>query len=422
MKKVAYLSSILVLLLFCSGCWDYKEYEQITQIYALGVDLYKETKQVTVTLQYIAADKSATEKLGKATTGVVYSATADTVMDALEKLQQVTANKLFYGYMQVIVVGEDAAKYIMKDIIGLMDRTPNIRNSSYIVITPGRAEGTIATFDANSLASSGRKMRMLLSSSNDSGATFPITLQQFILYMERVGVEPIAPRITSTIPKGERGEATGGTINGVRFHIQKEGNFRGGGMAVFKNEVFVGWLNERESLGLAMLKGEKVNSYKSTKMMEGLVTGDPNEKNIPLDVDSRKVLYFYLTNIKSKVKTEIDSGSPVINIDVKVHASLRKYYTDTGTEYLTPDVISSMERKLEESVSSDIMAAIKKARDEYNSDVFGFGFQLYRQHPKEWHGFYEKNWSSMFQRVPVNVRVYASISNTGTNIKRIFVK
>lgn len=420
MKKTALLISLLSFILFFDGCWDYTEYNEMTQIYSLGIDLNKSSNEVTMTLQYIPITKSPGEKTGDINKGTVYSASGLTLIDAFTKLQQASPNKLFFGYLQVILIGEDAAKFIMKDIIGYLERTPSLRNSVNIIIVPGKAEGTIATRDPNAVSSSGKKIRMLLNSYKSSGSTYSVTLHDFLQMMTREGVEPVAPRILTTSYTNGPGEALGGTQGGIRFAVEKHGNIIANGVAAFKKDIFVGWLNDKETLGLNWILGNKITSYKTSNIDE--LSSNDDLKDLPLHADLKKTLYFFITRSGSKVKVKIENDKPVIYLKVKVEAALRKYYSDEGSEYIDGDIVNSIEEKLESSIYSDITEALKKGKDELDSDIFGFGFNFYRQHPKEWHKYYEKSWDSMFQNISVKVDVEAKLNNTGTNIKKFFIK
>lgn len=414
MKKFILLIVLLTLMSYFAGCWDYTEYNQMTQIYSIGIDYEKESKKVILTLQYIPISKS-----GDTNQGTVYSASDITLIGALTKLQQASPNKLFFGYLQVIVIGEAAAKDIMKDIIVFFDRTPIIRNSVNIVVVPGKAEGTIATRDPNSVISSGQKIRMLLSSAQSNGNTHSITQHDFVQRMVKSGIEPIAPRIITTSPSDDPGKALGGKQNGVRFAVEKEGNILAAGVAAFKKERFVGWLDDKETLGLNWILGNRINSYKTADTEEPASSdGDAPSSEAGLE----KVLHFYITKSGSKIKVKIKDGKAVINIKVKVEAALRKYYSGEGNEYITPEIVDSIEKKLEKSIYSDIMAALDKGKEELDSDIFGFGFSLYRQNPRKWHKEYEESWEDMFSDADVNVNVEATVNNTGTNIKRLIIK
>lgn len=407
-----------------TGCWDYAEYQQIAQIYSLGIDFEKETNDITATLQYISTGKAQGGKISESITGAAYSAKGKTIMDALNKLQEATSGKLFFSYLQVLVIGEDAAKYILKDTISHTERTPSVRNSVYVIIAPGKAESLISTVDPFNPVASGKKMRNLLNTYEGGGSTIPVTFHEFVQMMVKSGIEPVASRVISTGAKNptlqDSSKVLGGTHEDIKFHLENEGNFRAWGLAAFKKDKFVGWLNDDESLGLSWIKGKKITTYKSTKSAEEFNFNSSYSNNVNFNPDVTNILYFYITSSKSKIKAQINDKKPEIHVNLKVEANLRKYYTGEGSTYLTPDIIKSMEKKLENSIKSDVMAAIQKGQKEFKSDIFGFGFNLYRQHPREWHKDYEKIWDDIFPEVPVQVNVDAKINNTGTNIRKFF--
>lgn len=424
MKRIRILSIILSLAFLFTGCWDYAEYQQISQIYALGIDFEKETNDITVTLQYISTGKAQGGRISESITGAAYSAKGNTIMDALNKMQEATSGKLFFSYLQVLVIGEDAAKYILKDTISHTERTPSIRNSVYVIIAPGKAESLISTVDPFNPVASGKKMRNLLNTYENGGSTIPVTFHEFIQMMVKPGIEPVASRVISTGAKNptlqDSSKVLGGTHEDIKFHLENEGNFRAWGVAAFKKDKFVGWLNDDESLGLSWIKGKKITTYKSTKSAEEFDFNNSYSNSVNFNPDVTNILYFYITSSKSKIKAQINDKKPEIYVNLKVEANLRKYYTGEGSTYLTPDIIKSMEKKLENSIKSDVMAAIQKGQKEFKTDIFGFGFNLYRQHPKEWHKDYEKIWDDIFPEVPVQVNVEAKINNTGTNIRKFF--
>lgn len=420
MKKKILLVPLLIVMLLFTGCWDYTEYDQMTQIYSVGIDLDEKTNKLVMTLQFIPTTKSSTEKPGGGDNkGTVYSASDFTIMDAATKLQQASPNRLFFGYMQVLVIGENAAKYAMKDIIEYFGRTPGIRNSVNVIVVPGRAEGVIATRDPNSPTSSGKKMRSLLSSYQSNGTVYSVTLHDFLKMTSREGCEEVAPKIITTSHTNGRGSSSGGQ-NDVRFAIENPGNLMANGMAAFKNGKFVGWLDDKETMGLNWILGNKITAYKTSNIVDPKLKND-TDKSLSYK-DANKMLHFYITRSGSKVKVKLENGKPVVYVNIKVEAALRKYYSDKGDEYINPDIVDLIEGKLEKSVYSDAEAAVKRGKDELDSDIFGFGFDLYRQHPKKWHKYYEKTWRNMFRSVPVKINVEAKLNNTGTNMRKFYIK
>lgn len=409
---------LLVLIIFCStllpGCWDYEEYEDLIQVSAIGIDFDKESGETTFTVQYIPTTKGVGGGQSSGSSpqkpAVVHSATDKSIYDALSKLQQVIYKKLFYGYLKVLVIGEDAAKHNLVDIIELHDRTPVIRPTSFIIITSGKAEDVISTFDASMIASSSEEIFNLINIGGNVGAAYPVTVQRFTETLAVPGIEATAPRVI-TVSKKPRPDPKGGTEGNIRHDEEREGDHRVAGIAAFKRDKFIGWLNEQESLGFGWITGKKILAYKVSEK-EG-----KSDK-----VDTENIIFYRTVRSKGEIKVQTKHGKPVFQVNVKIVADLRKYYSRSGSEFLTPKVISLMEKKLSESIRADIRAALNKGQRQFKSDIFGFGFALYREDTELWRREYEKKWDKIFPALPITINVKAKIINTGTNNRNFVLK
>jgi len=400
-----------------SGCWDYSEFENMSLISALGVDVNEDSHEITMTVQlYSPVWKGGgkSEGMGSSSlTGVVMSASASTVTDALAKIQQINGRILFYGYMSTLVIGEDAAKYIMKDIFELADRTPNLRSTAYVLIASGKAGDTLSVFNTDTNEPSGRDLQNLVNASALLGVAYPVSIQDFKEMLVSDGIEAVAPHVITTIsgPMSEEGSSTGvseNTTGSGRILEIKKGYHMIVGLAAFNGDKFEGWLDRKESRGWGWITGEKIKTYENAGIF-----GDKETKDI---------LVFQVTNSKSKVKAGLNGGKPVINIDVSVKAALRKYISEKGSDYLDYDLVSLIEEKLADSIRFEIETAIKKCQKDLKSDIFGFGYAVFRKYPKEWRTGYKEKWAEIFPDTPVYINVDAKVENTGTNIKRFNVK
>ena len=412
--KILLLALLMVFQLFLPGCWDYSEYEALAQVIGIGFDFNNESNEVTVTVQYIPtmkSEKSTSEgnsKYSAGIQGIIHSATDKTVYGAFAKLQQVIFKQLFLGYVKVVVFGEEAAKYKILDIIDHLDRAPTIRETAYIVVSQGKAEETLSTLDASYSLASSQQIFNLIELSKNTGATFPITLLNFTQMLAISGLEPTAPRIITTPTKQNMSEDKSSSAANVKSDERHEGDQRLEGIAVFKEDKLVGWLNAKESLGYGWISGKEITAYKTSEVSDEANTED--------------ILYYRIRKSSRKIKAEIDNGKPIISVDVSVISDLRKYYTNKGSDFLTPQEISIMEKKLANSIRSDITASLMKGQKELKSDIYGFGFELFRKDPKLWQTEYKKKWESTFPNVPTNINVDVKIINTGTNIKKLDVK
>lgn len=415
-------------MLIC-GCWDYKEYENLALVSALGFDTDHSARQVTVTLQYlIPGDGSPSQSSGagtRSTTGTaVVKATGASVDDALVKVQQVTGKKLFYAYMQEIVIGDSAAKQITKDIIGYINRTPNIRNSAYIAITPGKAEDVLNTADPHVTEPASQNIHGLIDEAINSGSAYPVTIERFMENMDTKGKEAVAPRIavvktessdsSSDTSSGNSSNLSGGSFadrgnsidqGAVVSNRPDNGSFSINGMAVFQSDKLVGWLDGKECTGLGWITSQKYYVYE--------VVQTSSEQNV------MNTMIFRVTNSNCKIKIRFQDGKPAVTVNAYVEADLRKFSNNSNADYLTPDVMERMEKGLAGNVKSEINAAIQKGQKELKSDIFSIGFNLYRQYPQLWHREYEKKWEQIFPTLQINVNVSAKVVDTGTSIKKI---
>lgn len=201
-RKTLLVILMAVSLIFTCGCWDYREYENIVMVSALGVDIDSSASMVTVTLQYLIPGGKNTggqENGGsqKPTTGTaVVVATGPSIDDALQKIQQVTGKRLFYGYLQEVIIGDKAARQITSDIIRYIDRTPNIRTSAYLAISPGKAKDILNLIDPNAAEPPSREIHGLIDQAINSGSAYPVTIQSFEENYAISGKEPVAPKIS----------------------------------------------------------------------------------------------------------------------------------------------------------------------------------------------------------------------------------
>lgn len=421
-KRIIVLFTVYLLLpLVLSGCWDYVEYEDLAQITVFGTDYNPQSDEITVTIQYPSIKREKGGGAGGAESGgpqwVVYSATAKNTIEAITKLQNSVPQKLFYGYIKIFIVGEEMAKYKFRESINLIDRTPVMRSSGFIALAEGKAEDVIKTIDPSQL-SSGDKIYKLIQLIDESGTANAVTVNEIIEDMAIGGLEPAMPVIKSEEASDELSGSTGNKESGKsrqsqggqetsRSHKEHPGTLRIDGMAAFQGDKLVGRLNTPESRGLMLIRGKKMHAF--------IVSDAAGEAGV-------EQLYFRILESKSAVKVRLENGQPTIAVNVKVKADLRKYYGKEGSDIIFAEALAQTEEKLTESIREDIEAALKRGQRELRTDIFGFGFALYRKYPRSWKENYAEQWTDLYPEIPVTVQVEAKVVNTGINIRKLFNK
>jgi len=405
--KILLTAFLILFPLVLSGCWDYEEYEDLIQVEGLGIDYDKESREIRLTFEYTPTTTGQTGKTDSSgssaqKTQIVHSATDETLLDILPKLQQVIYKKIFFGYLKVIVISEEAAKYNMANIIIWLDRTPVLRSTVLMVVTPGTAEETLSTLDAGNLETSSKEIFNIINLSQLTGAAYPVSVHDLAQMMTIPGIEATVPRVI-TVSKKNKPDAKGGIEGNIKYDIEREGDHRVAGLAAFKGDKFAGWMDEKECLGFGWITGKKITTYKVSEE----------------STDTENVLYFRVIKSKSKIKVQIDKDKPEFQVNVKVNADIRKYYSNQGSDdFLSIKEISDMEKKLSDSIRSDIEAALKRGQKELKSDIFGFGFALFRKDPKLWRTEFEGKWDDLYPDLSIKINVEAKIINTGTSNRK----
>nr|WP_277716773.1 Ger(x)C family spore germination C-terminal domain-containing protein [Priestia flexa]WEZ07751.1 Ger(x)C family spore germination C-terminal domain-containing protein [Priestia flexa] len=114
------------------------------------------------------------------------------------------------------------------------------------------------------------------------------------------------------------------------------------------------------------------------------------------------------TDIKSRMK----DGKPVIDVNLKGEANIADVECQVNLQ--DPAMITELEKKAEHDVQDKMRRAIKRAQNEYQSDVFGFGEVFYRQNVKDWNKM-KNRWDEIFATdLEVNLKVDVQIRRLGT--------
>ncbi|MGE5328685.1 MAG: Ger(x)C family spore germination protein [Deltaproteobacteria bacterium] len=418
MNKAKFLCFIIftALMVLLSGCWDYVEYENMAQVYGMGIDYNPESHEITVTIQSI---ETGTGVVGEAVGGgsseksketmpksVVHAAADFTVSDALEKLQRGIDKRLFYGYMEVIIIGKSSAQYITKDIMEVLTRTPMLRTTANLFVSKESAMDVLRTFDPFSKAPSTINIHNMLNTLGETGLAFPVSVNDFEKMMSTNGLEPVLPLISVKNLEEKKDEFTSekGSQTVTPLELTK-GHFIIDSMAVFKGDVFKGFLEAKESEGFVWLMGKTKKSAVTLNNFQG--------------VNTKKIIILRIVASKSKIESRLVDGKLDMVIKIDAKAVLRKYVTEGGSSYITPEVINNIEEEMSRSICMQIENTLKKGQKELKTDIFGFGYALYKKYPTLWHKKYADKWYEIFPGIPVKIIVKSKVINTDTNIMKI---
>lgn len=409
MKRSLLFILIIFNMLMVSSCYDYKESEELQLLFGLGIDSGKNNDEIIVTIQsagFKNNDNQSDSASSKSSSdsnqfSSIYKASGRTMLDALSKLQEIMGKELFFGYIKVIVIGDEAAKNHMEEIMSFLYMSPRIRGSAYLLIAKEKASDTLGTVNLSDSDLSSKSLEHMVTRSVKSGVSLPLALSDYYNIILTEGWEPAILQIC--YKKNSDAEENADDSDELGIVSEQRGYHILRNMVVFNQDKKVGVLDEKETLCFALI------TNKAIKKSNCIVKQDTSQKN------AENYFGFRILHNKSKIKTFINEDEILINVDISVQVSLEEYIKNEDLTNL--DVIHGFEKTLSSEMKKTVQNTIRKVQKEYQSDIFGFGHKLFQQHTKEWNEKYKEQWNEIFPKVKTQVTVNAKMLNTGSKLE-----
>ncbi|MGO4184602.1 Ger(x)C family spore germination protein [Paenibacillus sp. MCAF9] len=385
-RKRCLLCLIVISLIFVTGCWKGRELNELAIAVALGID--KVGNQYKVSVQVVEPTEVAGKKVGDKTPVTTYQITANTIFEAIRKMTTVSPRKIYPSHLRIVVLGESLAKEGIGQALDLLSRDEEIRTDFFIVVSKHTtAENTLKVLTKLETIPAVSLFSTLQTSEKQWAPTTTVTLDQLITTLVSEGRDPV---LTGLVVLGDE------QIGQEKRNMEKvltPTTLQYSGLAVFKKDKLIGWLNETESKAYNYISDE----IKSTV---GFVTCPQGGK-----------ITFEVIRSKTKVKGSVKDGQPQIDIEVRLEINIGE--VQCSIDLLETKNIAEVEMLANSKVEGFINAAVKKVQKKYKVDIFGFGDVIHRSNPKEWRKL-KKNWDHTFETMPVNVKVNHKIRHLGT--------
>lgn len=391
MKKC--IVTLLVLTLFLSGCWDRRELNELGIAMAIGID--KTENEYVISAQVVVPSEVSM----KASTGrsavTLYTATGETVYEAIRKMTKNAPRKMYPGHLQILVINEDLAKEGIAESLELLSRDWELRSDFYVVVAKDitatevlNVTTPIENIPANKMFNS------LKTSEKNWAGTEGVILDELVTNLISDGKEAVLTGIQVL------GNKETGTSKQNVESITPSTRIEYDNLAVFKEDQLVGWLNEEESRGYSDITNTVTKTVTSITC--------PKEGKIIIDI----------FRYHSKIIGSINKGEPEVDIKIEAEGNIGEVLC--SIDIMEPETIDKLEKIYEEEVKEIIHQTIESVQKQYQSDIFGFGEAIHRSNPKEWNEMKE-HWDEKFSDLTVNVHIDMKIRRIGT-VNNSFLK
>lgn len=363
MKRLLLFILIGMTMVLATGCWDRREINDVALVVALGLDKIKDKYLVTLQLPIVTGGK---EEKGGQRAYVLDSSLGRNIGEAIHHMQKRNSRTFKLSHMRVVFIGEELAKNGINEILDFLNRNGEVRLSTLMFVTEGKAVDSLNTHPKLDSISS-ESIREIANMFK-----YGVSIRQFLSDYYKEGKDPIVPLV----------------------HITERDIPEITTMALFEDDKMKLKTNAAQSLGISWLK----------KTTRGSVITFRNHIG--------KFNTVRITEQNVKITPNVQVNNPSFHIDILAKGFLLEY-GDYSSLKNTEEV-----HQLEEDIANEIKREVKsfiKTSLAANVDPIGFGNYLHGFQNVTWEEKWKHQWPQLLPTIKTTVRAQFVLTQTGLN-------
>lgn len=390
MKKIKLLMLLLPIFLF-TGCFNYRELNEIAIASALGLD--KTSDGYVVTIQVMNTKKaSETGTSNDQPKFITFTTSGVTLQDAIRKSILDSSRRIYPNHVQTLIIGEDLAKNGISDVLDMFFRDVEFRKQTSVLIAKNSTAEDVLNVVTPLESLNSKNIRDGLSvDSKYLGIGDNISFEDLVGTFLDSNKEIILPSVSinGTKSDGEKIENIETADPSVRL-IESS-------LAVFKGDHLIGFLDNKQSIDL---------NFVLNKINNTILTYECGDNK-------------YLSSEIMSNKTSVEFLESPLKAHIKINGILNINEITCDIDLEDPVVIDEIEADLEEELKNDVYNTIKYIIEEYNSDVFGFRDFLYKNKTKYYKEIKDDWYDSIFPNMDIDVDVNFNLTGKGNALEVI---
>ncbi|SMC34633.1 Ger(x)C family spore germination protein [Papillibacter cinnamivorans] len=375
MKKRLFLFSLILQLLFLSGCWDYKELDDESIVTGMAIDYMDGYYHVTFDI----ADTQSAGK-DKTTKSKFIESDGKTVFDAVRNAINQYDRRLYFGDCSILVISKTVAESGIAPATDLMTRDAEARITTLPIISDQETAKAIIMQQGASNEISSYKIKNSLSAESRILSRVPmVTLYQANGMIASDGVSLALPLITLN-------EQQCAQLNG---------------MAIFHKDKMIGTMRIEDSSTFMYIK----NKVKTGLFLVSVNSENPN---ITLEIYQNS----------TKITPVIEQDRVTIKIETETTCALAENLSDVY--YDTPEKWAELANTASGQLEHSIGELVRDVQKNNEGDIFGFGSEINAKYPDDWDRI-KGDWDARFKDVTVEVHSQFKIINSALDKSRVKV-
>ncbi|WP_155591295.1 Ger(x)C family spore germination protein [Lysinibacillus cavernae] len=387
MAKVHAICLLCILTLVLSGCWSKRELNELAIVVALGID--KVDDEYEISLQIVDPSEISMRQATTQRAPVVsYHSKGETIFEAIRKMTTTAARKPYFAHLQVVVLGEDLAKEGISEALDLISRDHEFRKDFDVVMShEATAKEVLNVLTPIEKVPANKMLNSLKVSERAWGTTIAVNIDELVTTLSNKDAGALISAIEIHGDKKLGADQT--NVQRVKTPVL----LQYAGLAVFKEDKFMGLLTEGESKSISFLK-DKIQSTIE-------IIACPKKGTLSTEI----------TQSTTKVKGSFEHGEPKIDVQIIVEQNVGEVECDIDlTKNKSIDYVN---KKTAQGIEERIKKTLETIQQQYEVDVFGFGDALHRTDAKQWKKI-KDDWISIFPDLTVDVHVKVTTQGLGT--------
>ncbi len=363
MKKL--LLILLIPLLFCS-CKEGEQIDEIAFVKIIAIDECEKGLRVTAGIQL--PKSKDTEKVESKD---YISVECETLSEGFNMLEASTDNKMFFGQISCVLLGENMARKGIIDTVDYLVRSDELRFDIPVIVVKGEEAKKIIEDNSGQERHISDRITKLLESNYSTSSSGQVELSQLVEMLEDPFRSPYLPYIV--------------TDN------EKDG-FRVEGYCIFEKDRVLDFADKEKSLGINFLNSD----------VENLV--------LISDIDEKKVT-IKVSDFKSKIKME--DGIFKIGINFQTEVLQADSDIEKFDSMLSEKIIDFQNGEIER-ITKETLIYLKSKK----CDVATFGDSFHNISPKTAEKYIDA-WGETFSKITFEISVDSKLDPSKTSGKPV---
>lgn len=365
-----------------TGCniafFDATQINDVEFIRAVGIDKAPEGKiRFTIATQRIVTggERGGPEqKLSE----IMYSE-GRTGFEAARNFWAYSEKRPFFGHLEYILIGEEAAKDGILKHLDFFTRDPEDRLNLNVFVVKGTDAGEMVRQGNTRDKFVFDRLEGIKEHYWGLSMINRVDLMEIMYILDTEYLSLYIPCVKLT----EKTENSDGHNEGMDIALE--------GFAIFEGDRLAGYLEREMARGLSFLRNMAKSGVLNVRARNG------------------SMVALELISSNRKMKPELMDGELRVAIEIDLKCNIAEIQSSEGV--FDHESLRYLEEQSNQLIMDEVMKVIEFAREK-RLDCFAAGDAVMHKYPCKWEDYLEKNWRDIFSEIDFEVTVRTNVSRT----------